>query len=416
MQVVFSRFRPVFVYSVLTAFFALNLVPVSTQMPSAVVLLTALGVCLAIAVMPGYESNSLKQNSRFLIFSVLLFFLSYSLAAIHPLDEPRVLLAAKVWFPACIIGFLMMAGFAQVVMLSLVAGALLGLLGLLAMLHLHGAYAVSESSAEVLQGLSSPFLVVPNDLLFFALVFPFLMFLLPYRGTGLRRSRQFVEGLYLCCLVLLSAWAGSLSLVLVTGFLAAIFLMGVRPVVNVIQSVPFTLLLPIVLVWLAYLFKQEIDQFIATETRLWLWTVSWQSLSASEQFYSGVGPGNFDIFFSEARHSKAAPSGFAEDPRRMGWAHNLFLESWIERGVAGFVSTLLVFLSILVGYVRLANENNEFLLPVVAFLLFVLVACMELSFIRPWVSILLAIHFGFVLTADAHVKPPVKASERRDST
>jgi O-antigen ligase len=309
----------------------------------------------------------------------------------------------------------MMAGCAEVVIFSLVTGAFLGLLGLVVVLHFRGAFFTPESSAEVLQSLASPFIVVPNDLLFFVVVFPFLGFLWrSSRITG-RRFGRVVEVIYLSCLVVLSSWAGSFSLALFTGFLGVIFLLGPRFVVIAVCSIPFTLLFPLALACVAFLLEEEIVNFIARETRPWIWHVSWQAISSGEKFYMGVGPGNFDLFFSEARHFFNAPAGLAEDPRRMGWAHNLFLEGWIERGVTGFVSTLLVFALILSEYFKLAELNKAFLLPAAAFFLFFLISCMELSFIRPWVPVLFAIHLGLVLTSDGAVEPLEIAVNKLDA-
>ena len=238
-------------------------------------------------------------------------------------------------------------------------------------------------------------LQVPNDILLFAVFWPVVCWSISSGERLSQKQKRLVGWSYLGLLVTLSVLLGSRSTFLLTVCCAVSWLYaGPKPVGS-------TFLLILVaagslLVFVSPAFIESLLALPSSSQRLWIWLVSIQMMDPADYFI-GVGHGLFGITFEAARSYIETPESLLSDPRRMGWAHNLFIETWVERGFVGLLSLIWINWALLM---RLLMTDLKAPYPRALFGLFVLLlvtSCFELTLTRPWVCATLGVFIGLVL-------------------
>ena len=238
-------------------------------------------------------------------------------------------------------------------------------------------------------------LQVPNDILLFAVFWPVVCWSISSGERLSQKQKGLVGWSYLGLLVTLSVLLGSRSTFLLTVCCAVSWLhAGPKPVGST-----FLLILAAagsLLVFVSPAFIESLLALPSSSQRLWIWLVSIQMMDPADYFI-GVGHGLFGRTFEAARSYIETPAGLLSDPRRMGWAHNLFIETWVERGFAGLLSLIWINWALLM---RLLMTDLKAPYPRALFGLFILLlvtSCFELTLIRPWVCATLGVFIGLVL-------------------
>lgn len=238
-------------------------------------------------------------------------------------------------------------------------------------------------------------LKVPNDILLFAIFWPFVAWCIDLTEQLCQKQKRLLGWGYLVLLTLLSILVGSRSTFFLT-LGCVIFWVREAPK----PSITLPLLASVILGGLLFFVSPEfVDKLLAlpsSSQRLWIWFVGIKML-APEDYLLGIGHGLFGVTFETARSYIETPDGLLSDPRRIGWAHNLFLEAWVERGLIGLVSLLWLHWVLMTRLRANAFEDPYHRTLLTTFLLLLVTACFELSFLRPWVCAAYGLLIGAVL-------------------
>ena len=236
---------------------------------------------------------------------------------------------------------------------------------------------------------------VPNDILLFAVFWPVVCWSISSGERLSQKQKGLVGWSYLGLLVTLSVLLGSRSTFLLTVCCAISWLHAEH------KFIASKFLLSIVAVggFLVVVSPDFIYSLLAlpsSSQRLWIWIVSIKMMDPGNYFI-GVGHGLFATTFEAARPYIETPEGLLSDPRRMGWAHNLFIEAWVERGFIGLLSLTWVNWALLkrLHVTGLKAPCHRALLGVTLMLL--ITSCFELTFARAWVCAAYGCLIGAVL-------------------
>jgi O-antigen ligase len=245
--------------------------------------------------------------------------------------------------------------------------------------------------------LSSPSLVVPNDISMLAVIFPFSLALVLRRDNrGIRLLAGASMVLSILAISLLQSRTGVLVLLVSTvGTLALIrprLMLGASTIiVLLVVSIDGSLDFPL------------LSKFVhVSELRIWLWLAAWDMFLDAPLL--GHGPHSYGTLFTgymfdlEPPEWLAGSTGIEPWPLTVvsPWAHNLYLEVLAEQGIVGFVSLMVLFVAMVrLGFKLRRARHDEIRLYGVAALGSLMGFCvaglLELSLIRLWVTIFLAV-------------------------
>ena len=111
----------------------------------------------------------------------------------------------------------------------------------------------------------------------------------------------------------------------------------------------------------------------------------------------GIGHGLFDAAFDSARGYIATPDYLLSDSRRIGWAHNIFIEAWVERGYVGLIAHLWL-MSALTTYLMRHRSGSAYHKALLGSLvLIILTSLFELTLLRSWVCLAYGLIFGLLV-------------------
>lgn len=270
---------------------------------------------------------------------------------------------------------------------------LLTLTGTLLFLRLFDA---QTAPTEQLGQLSISFFRVPNDVLYFFLSWPLFHWAANHQFVGAILSRQLLVLSYPVCLLVLATLLQSRSAFLLTAVTLLIYaFLGARER----RRVSYILLTSgaiAALILASPAFMEKLTDIFSSSQRLWIWYVSAQMVPASD-YWIGVGHGLFDVTFEMARTQAEWPPYLTEDPRRIGWAHNLFLEAWVERGFIGFAALAFLLLRLRRELINRSANIGPRKAALAALTLFAVTSCFELTFARLWVWLTLGLLAGLAL-------------------
>mgnify|MGYP003564887652 FL=1 len=256
--------------------------------------------------------------------------------------------------------------------------------GILCAQILWAGFEIRGDPQKLINGLGILGISVPNDILIAVMALPFCVGGLLEPGV----SRQFKFGHAVLSVMILAASAIVQSRMAIGAALviALAYLIQQRLRIRLVVIVATGIGLFLTLLNLVDAdFLGKVKSFSINNERLYVWYVS--LVSADFSPFIGVGHGTFDTFFEKARLAVEVPDFLHEDPRRMGWAHNLFVEALVERGILGLLLTAALMGSIGTAIWRLRSIRYSWC---ISFLVFFLASIVELTLVRPWVCFLLS--------------------------
>jgi O-antigen ligase len=142
-------------------------------------------------------------------------------------------------------------------------------------------------------------------------------------------------------------------------------------------------------------------------TRLSVWYAGF--ISVSQHPVVGYGPSQFYIAYEQVMATTSLPAWIMIDPRTVPWAHNMYLDALVERGVIGLFALLFLVYQI---YIRLAERSDrskgsrhyELFAIYAAFIGFLFAGFFELTIQRIWVANGLFIFIGFAFMDSAKME------------
>lgn len=252
----------------------------------------------------------------------------------------------------------------------------------------------SDSSIQHVRQLENVILVVPNDILLLAVISPLLIVL--WQGAG-ALTRVFILGLWLLsftCAVLLASRQGVVLLFI--GWLCYAFLTAPK------KMLPVAIVTGVIGIAIDASLDWALLGKVKEISRLYVWHVGW--LIFLDYPITGAGPGLFKDLYAEYLFKAGYVLADLPDRRLMPWAHNLYLEQLLERGIIGFCA-LLCFMAVicqrLIASIRrgLTEHTIEQKALLVSWAVLLLAAIGELTFQRLWVVVLMLVVAGLVFAS-----------------
>lgn len=246
------------------------------------------------------------------------------------------------------------------------------------------------------RSLGSPIFIVPNDIIFIALLMPFSIALLLQR-TSLMSA--------VAALLMLSILLGLLTIVIFQSRAALIAELVSTIIIAAILKPRYALLLGCGII-ISLLIVDGLMGFplIAkhgrvADTRFALWIAAWRMFLDTP--FLGHGPHSFVLFYQSYLQTIKLPSWLPIDQRLIPWPHNLYLELLAEQGMAGLTSLIgLLTTLFLVAWRTLKIESGNIYIYAVCILASLTSYCVsavfELTFLRQWVVVMLFLLSGII--------------------
>ncbi|GAB5449851.1 MAG: hypothetical protein Hals2KO_01790 [Halioglobus sp.] len=242
-------------------------------------------------------------------------------------------------------------------------------------------------------------LVVPNDVMATVILLPVLLMVVLKPRTKLARTGALFM---LCALLPLWGWVGSRLSVLVLLLTAAAYSVysarvRLETAIKGIAVISILLLcagLALLAGWV------DVAQLPALDnTRLSVWAAGISRWNDNPWF--GFGPGHFEVPYRLGIAELRLPDWIMVEERMVPWAHNIYLESYLERGAFGLATQVLLFTvlyRVLLEKWQSARgaDKGHYLAMLLAYCAFLFAGLFELTFQRLWVANLL-----FLLVAAA---------------
>jgi O-antigen ligase len=353
-------------------------------------------VGLAAAFSTGKSTTS-RDTDTPLLSAVGLFMLALVITTVASVDVGKSLMLDLGLLPAGLLGYLIAVYFRDVDALRLLFGTCaLGVAIMAAAL-----LGIAWSNPGVHPGiwitqLGSPLLLVPNDTTLFALLAPFSLALVWRAPRGFETLLAAISlALGTVAMVVYQNGIGLLTLLL--GLSVMTFLLNRR-----IALWTGSIILLLGLAADAWLGWPLLAKFVGLGQRLdprWpLWLAAWSIFL--EHPWLGTGPHTFGLVYQDYFQHLTLPAWLAHDPRHTPWAHNLYLETLAEQGLAGTLALgFLLYRGFMPNWRALGGVSNQAKLIftaalVAAFCCFFFAAFFELTFKRLWVPLGLAILLG----------------------
>lgn len=381
-------------------FLAIYLAVSVTSLPPLLVISPLLisGLCLLAQTLPASRLEVTGQCATAMII-VGLFLVSYLLSVVFSQNLAESLNAMVQLFPGLLIAYILnrlplrlLRKLSWTLSLQVIAVTCV-----VSLMFLNSSYSIPS---DVFQKHSSPTLVVPNDILVGVIYLPVVWAVLLYERSPLIKILAMITVVALV-IVIYAVESRVCVLTLLCMIVLHLFyrhkkqfLLRATIVVLAVYFADFFFKLG--LVNNLYLLREE-------NARLSIW------LAALSRWvdhpFVGVGPSNFEIAYESGLAHLKLPDWIMVEPRRIPWAHNLYIEALIERGVAGLLS-----LALLIGFIfsRLrqqwlfsanssnsANSAENFYFAVfISFGGFVFAGFFEPTLQRIWVANSLFIYLG----------------------
>lgn len=389
-----------------SAMLAIAAYPVLVWLPIPIDLaLYALTLGGGIAVIVGEPVTG--SQHRALPDRLLMLYLAVSLVgiAVAP-DQLRALALSSALLPASLLYVLASRYLGDLRQISLLVGALMvagaGLAGLVLLVALSAAEGAATST-DLVEQVGSPLLIVPNDVLWLALIAPLSL------SLALSTRQPLVQALLLVALLLM------LTAIVVLQSRSALFgiLIGMAVIAwrsGLLHRHPRRLLGASVALLVLIMLADALSGFPLLDklstlcfTRGPFWAAAWELFL--ERPLLGQGAHSFvDLYQSRL---PTDPGLFCQQPetRLTPWPHNLFLEILASQGLfgAGLMGAALVWT--LLAALRISRADDPQLRALGAALLgawavFLFAALVELSLLRLWVVTSCALLLGLTVRLD----------------
>jgi O-antigen ligase len=375
-----------------------------TNMPPLLVLCPLLfsGLFLLTGALPVSESGG-KNADLSALYVIGLFIFTYVLSVIFSSDLTRSVNAMAVLFPGMLIAY---------VLCQVPTASIYYLSWGLSVLVLSSScvticlflFSGSTNPSLVLQAYRAPSLVVPNDMLVGVVFLPFAIDTVFYEKRPIPRVLAFGAILALITAVLI---VGSRACMLSFFFLLIIYLF-----LSFRKQFLVSLTIGLLLIYLAdFFFKLGIvENFLLLRhenARLSVWLAGLAHWS--DHPLLGLGPSNFEVAYRQGISILRLPDWIMIDDRSVPWAHNLYIEALVERGIVGLI-TLLMLLGLIGSriYSHMSVSTGRlarFYYAVFAsFSGFLFAGLFELTLQRIWVANALFIFLGIAIAPHESTK------------
>ncbi len=240
----------------------------------------------------------------------------------------------------------------------------------------------------------TPALVVPNDMLMGVIFLPVVV------ATFFIEKQPVLKivAIVIVALLILTVYVvGSRVCILTIVLMVVLSIYRFRPKQFLVNSLIFLLLLISTDILLELGIVERMLRFRHENARLSIWLAG--LMRWTDHPFLGFGPANFEIAYRLGLSSVEMPDWVLVDSRRMSWAHNIFIEALLERGVIGLAGQSLLFLLIYFRLrERLTTSHKElkifYFALFVSYLGFIFAGLFELTLQRIWVVNALFVFFG----------------------
>ena len=367
--------------------------------PVAISIVPLLLASLALSLAPNEPTpDAISTVGRNRLMIVLAFAVCYAVTVIFSQNQAISLQVSALFLPGLLVLFLVYSLSHQPpARLALIRGTTL-CIAVVSSLYLFSYLNNPQAhSAEVLAGLGSYALVVPNDLAIGIILTPFLIL-----GLSVER-KPWVRFCYWLTLLLFSivlAISGS-RLCLAGAALLVVLILGVNR--RHLALAPLILLLGLLILSAVDLatntgVMHKLTHLVQYNGRLSVWFVGLTQWTAEP--WLGVGPGGFEAVYQQALFNELIPTWMQVDRRMVTWAHSLAVEALLERGVLGLLALSIlgyaVFTELLQRTTKGAYDFHR--AAFMSFVMFAVMGALELTLQRNWVVILLCLYIGLYLT------------------
>ena len=195
-----------------------------------------------------------------------------------------------------------------------------------------------EDPLVALRAIDSPALVVPNDLLLCVMAIPFAFY-------GLTREQsipgRLVPALAVALCVIAIFMIRSRICLIALLVICSVYIHAYRPR----YLLPGILALVVIAISLDVLLDIGVSRkFLETwarNQRLGIWYIG--IVSFGDHPFTGIGPAHYLAIYREGVETVSLPHWMQIDAWMVSWAHSLFLEALLERGIVGLATTIVLF-------------------------------------------------------------------------
>lgn len=242
----------------------------------------------------------------------------------------------------------------------------------------------------VVNSISHPLFLVPNDLIFLSLITPFSWYLLFEERNPIVKT-VCLTSIFLSFSAILAFQSRSALIVMLICIATFVFFTSRKKIVT--GFVVFTVIGVITDYFLNFQMSQKLLSL--PSSRIPLWSASVNLFMENPLF--GNGPHVFSDYYRNYITTATFPSWVVIDYRTIPWPHNLFLEILSESGIFCFIS-----FSSLLGYtlykLKAVYSNPNLQIYAICltsvFLGFSFAAMFELTLLRIWVLMFISIVLG----------------------
>ena len=378
---------PIVFLSIYLALSFTDLSPVIVLIP-----LALSGLCLLIEP-TSLPSKSSTVQDPLAILAITLFLFSYVASVLFSLNKMNSLNALAVLFPGLLVAYILaqlrpgyVHNISWCLLLAVAACSCIVILMFVQSSHVDpGPVFREEGTAN---------LVVPNDVLAGVIFSPIAASVCVY---GRRPLMKVLAVLSLAILAIAVYLTESRVAILTLVFMALLYLLFrnkmrflLHGAITLIAFYLIDAVLNLGIIHNFYLLREE-------NSRLGIWLAG--LMHWSDHPILGFGPSNFEIAYDLGLSDLSLPDWAVIETRRVPWAHNLYVEAVVERGLLGLIALVLLLATIfsrLRNHAQLSpNPSTDFHLSVlIAFGGFLFAGLFEPTMQRTWVANSLFIFFG----------------------
>jgi len=259
------------------------------------------------------------------------------------------------------------------------------------------AYFVSPDASpnDLISWAGVRWLVVPNDVLLLVILLPFSLSLFIREIEPLWKCLAL--GGILLTVVSIILLGSRLGLLILTLEIALFIYYRSHKLI-----VPGVALVLIILLAVSHVFDRPIFDEMASlslgNERMALWYIGLQSVG--DNLLLGLGPGQYASLYDSSIAIAEIPEWMKVEKRSVAWIHSMPLESLVERGIAGAITTVyllgvLYFFFWKKSVLSMVSRSPRNLALLTSYMAFLAAGIFELSMQRSWVQIFLALYCAF---------------------
>lgn len=331
------------------------------------------------------NSPGVQRHSLYLLYA---FLISCVLAALFSTDRMESLETLAVMIPGIFMAWLLQR-IPQEQLRTIVLGLALMACSAVFVALVNIALSSNSDPALVFSQSRSPALVVPNDLVLAVILLPLVI---NYCQTSRNQwARVFCAAfLVAVCIAIYRVQSRLCLLTLALILVIQLYRYRRRHFLEILIAASCALLVLDQVLDLNIL--RHLLMLSSENARLSIWSSG--LIAADSHPIIGFGPGQFDRAYLLGKASTTFPDWIMVDSRGVPWAHNLYLESLVERGALGLVTLLLLLWVIFSALYRTAKHSSGeirlmYSAILLAYIAFLFAGLFELTLQRSWVANLL---------------------------